>query len=187
MIGLISFLSDWINFRDEHDKKSIGQKIGIGFIVFGLLMQIIMAIAIPNSDAFEAAKIYIKSDSNLKQEIGEINGFGLIPIGGIGKTTRGTGEVSGNADINLTIKGTIKFKDVEVFVLKTADSPVWKVVKVEKKTAHNTMFLLWCGDVLPKVYIFVPRLVSGTGRGFGSAPQQKHTRCVPGAKSPRGQ
>jgi hypothetical protein len=38
------------------------------------------------------------------------------------------------------------------------------------------MFLLWCGDVLPKVYIFVPRLVSGTGRGFGSAPQQKHTR-----------
>jgi hypothetical protein len=39
------------------------------------------------------------------------------------------------------------------------------------------MFLLWCGDVLPKVYIFVQRLVSGTGRGFGSAPQQKHTRC----------
>ena len=39
------------------------------------------------------------------------------------------------------------------------------------------MFLQWCGDVLPKVYIFVPRLVSGTGRGFGSAPQQKHTRC----------
>jgi hypothetical protein len=40
------------------------------------------------------------------------------------------------------------------------------------------MFLLWCGDVLPKVYIFVQRLVSGTGRGFGSAPQQKHTRCA---------
>ena len=44
-------------------------------------------------------------------------------------------------------------------------------------TAHNTMFLLWCGDVLPKVYIFVQRFVSGTGRGFGTAPQQKHTRC----------
>jgi len=38
------------------------------------------------------------------------------------------------------------------------------------------MFLLWCGDVLPKVYIFALRLVSGTGGGFGSAPQQKHTR-----------
>jgi len=39
------------------------------------------------------------------------------------------------------------------------------------------MFLLWCGDVSPKVYIFVQRLVSGTGRSFGSAPQQKHKRC----------
>ncbi|MFN7328887.1 MAG: hypothetical protein ACK5UP_05215, partial [Bacteroidota bacterium] len=41
----------------------------------------------------------------------------------------------------------------------------------------NKMFAQWCVDVLPKVYIFVQRLVSGTGRGFGSAPQQKHTRC----------
>jgi hypothetical protein len=38
------------------------------------------------------------------------------------------------------------------------------------------MFLQWCGDVLPKVYIFVQRLVSGTGRGFGSAPLKKHKR-----------
>jgi hypothetical protein len=30
--------------------------------------------------------------------------------------------------------------------------------------------------VLPKVYIFVQRLVSGTGRGFGSAPLKKHKR-----------
>ncbi len=43
------------------------------------------------------------------------------------------------------------------------------------------MFLPWCGDVLPKVCIFVPRLVSGTGRGFGSAPQQKHTRWLQGS------
>jgi hypothetical protein len=38
------------------------------------------------------------------------------------------------------------------------------------------MFLQWCGDVLPKVYIFVQRLVSGTGRGFASAPLKKHKR-----------
>ncbi|MCE2896317.1 MAG: hypothetical protein LW721_17930 [Flammeovirgaceae bacterium] len=45
-----------------------------------------------------------------------------------------------------------------------------------KTTAANKMFLQWCGDVLPKVYIFVQRLVSGTGRGFGSAPLKKHKR-----------
>jgi hypothetical protein len=38
------------------------------------------------------------------------------------------------------------------------------------------MFLQWCGDVWPKVYIFVQRFVSGTGRGFGSAPLKKHKR-----------
>jgi hypothetical protein len=38
------------------------------------------------------------------------------------------------------------------------------------------MFLQWCGEVLPKVYIFVQRLVSGTGRGFETAPLRKHKR-----------
>jgi hypothetical protein len=42
--------------------------------------------------------------------------------------------------------------------------------------AANKMFLQWCGEVSSKVYIFVQRLVSGTGRGFGSAPLQKHKR-----------
>jgi hypothetical protein len=42
--------------------------------------------------------------------------------------------------------------------------------------AANKMFLQWCGEVLPKVYIFVQRFVSGTGRGFGSAPLKKHKR-----------
>jgi hypothetical protein len=40
------------------------------------------------------------------------------------------------------------------------------------------MFLQWCGEVLPKVHIFVQRFVSGTGRGFGSAPLKKHKRCA---------
>jgi hypothetical protein len=48
--------------------------------------------------------------------------------------------------------------------------------------AANKMFLQWCGDVLPKVYIFVQRLVSGTGRGFASAPLKKHKRCAQGGK-----
>ena len=44
------------------------------------------------------------------------------------------------------------------------------------------MFLQWCGDVYPKVYIFIQRFVSGTGRGFGSAPLKKHKRY---AQAPR--
>ncbi len=38
------------------------------------------------------------------------------------------------------------------------------------------MFLQWCRDELVLSFIFVQRLVSGTGRGFGSALLQKHQR-----------
>jgi hypothetical protein len=44
------------------------------------------------------------------------------------------------------------------------------------------MFLQWCGDVLPKIYIFVQHFVPGTGRSFASAPLKKHKRY---AKAPR--
>jgi hypothetical protein len=62
-----------------------------------------------------------------------------------------------------------------------------KEITLSKQRTANKMFLQWCGDVLPKVYIFVQRLVSGTGRGFGSAPLKKHKRygqfagrvCIP--------
>jgi len=43
-------------------------------------------------------------------------------------------------------------------------------------TAANKMFLQWCRDELGLSFIFVQRLVSGTGRGFEKAPLQKHKR-----------
>ena len=50
------------------------------------------------------------------------------------------------------------------------------VHRTDNVTAANKMFLQWCGEMLSKVYIFAQRFVSGTGRGFGSAPLQKHKR-----------
>jgi hypothetical protein len=43
-------------------------------------------------------------------------------------------------------------------------------------TVYNKMFLQWCGEVLLKVLSSFYVLVSGTGRGFGSAPLRKHKR-----------
>jgi hypothetical protein len=48
------------------------------------------------------------------------------------------------------------------------------------RTAANKMFLQWCRDGLVLSFIFVQRLVSGTGRGFGKAPLQKHKRWLQG-------
>jgi hypothetical protein len=52
------------------------------------------------------------------------------------------------------------------------------VHRTDNVTAANKMFLQWCGEVLSKVYIFIQRFVSGTGRGFESAPLKKHKRCA---------
>jgi hypothetical protein len=43
-------------------------------------------------------------------------------------------------------------------------------------TAANKMFAQWCGDVLLKVLSSFHVLVSGTGRGFETAPLRKHKR-----------
>lgn len=129
-IGVIGFLSHRIKIKSTEKKKTILEKIGIGLIVFILLVQTILVAVIPFTDAYSAAKSYLINDTNLKTEIGNITGFGLIPTGGIQKTTDSTGEY-GSATINLTIKGDKGFKDIAIYVVKNADSSDWKVEGID--------------------------------------------------------
>jgi hypothetical protein len=130
LIGLIGLLSDRIKVKAEHDQKTLLEKIGIGLLVFVLLIESILMAVIPFSNAYEAAKRHVKNNEALQTELGPIHGFGIIPTGAISKSSGSSGEY-GNAEINLTIKGEKKFRDVVVFVVKTADSPDWKVVSLE--------------------------------------------------------
>lgn len=130
LIGIIGLLSDRIKSNDDQNKKSIGEKIGIGILVFILFVQGIVVAVTPFSDAYESTKDYIKNDDALKRELGEIQGFVLIPRGRFQKTTDSSGEY-GNAEINLTIKGEKKYRDIVVYVAKTTDSPDWKVESLE--------------------------------------------------------
>jgi hypothetical protein len=45
-----------------------------------------------------------------------------------------------------------------------------------KMAAANKMFAQWCGYVLIKVLSSFHVFVSGTGRGFETAPLRKHKR-----------
>jgi hypothetical protein len=129
LVGIIALLADRIN-RDEQDKKMLAEKIGIGLLVFILFVQCILIAILPFSDAYHSAKAYILNDDTLRTQLGEIRGFGLIPAGAIEKITDSNGEY-GSAEINLTVKGERKFKDVVVYLIKTADSPEWKVESLE--------------------------------------------------------
>jgi hypothetical protein len=130
LIGLVGFLSNRININTTEKKKTLLEKIGIGIIIFILLVQTILIAVIPFTDAYSVAKTYLINDANVKTEIGNITGFGLIPTGGIQKTTDSSGEY-GSATINLTVKGDRAFKDITIYVVKNADSPDWKVEGIE--------------------------------------------------------
>jgi hypothetical protein len=130
LIGIIGLLSDRIKSKDDQNKKSIGEKIGIGLLVFILFLQCILVAVTPFTDAYESTKDYIKNNDTLRRELGEIRGFVLMPSGRFQKTTDSNG-VYGNAEINLTIKGEKKYRDIVVYVAKSTDSPDWKVESLE--------------------------------------------------------
>lgn len=130
LIGIISFLLDRIKFKKEDKRKYLLEQIVIGIICFVFLIQTILLTVIPFSDAFAVSKTYLQNNSNIKNEIGTVTGFGLIPTGGIQKSTDSQGE-SGNAAITLTVKGDKKFKDVIIYVIKRPDTTAWVVDGVE--------------------------------------------------------
>ncbi len=129
-IGLIGLLADRIRLREEKDKTAILEKIGIGVIVFILLIQTILISVTPFTDAYSVAKVYIQGNEQLNNEIGSVQGFGVMPMGGVEKTTDSNGTY-GSATINLIVKGQRKFRDVTVYVVKYADQDDWIVERIE--------------------------------------------------------
>lgn len=129
-IGLISFLSSRIKTNREIGKETIPEKIGIGVIVFALLIQTILFSIVPFTDAYSEIKNHIKNNQELTRELGSIQGFGLLPTGSIQMTTNSDGSY-GDATINLTIKGQKKFKDITVYATKHIEETEWIVEIIE--------------------------------------------------------
>ncbi len=129
-IGSISFLFNRIKIKKIEKKNTVLDKIGIGVIIFILLIQTIFISVIPFTDAYSVAKKHLINDETFKNEVGNISGFGLIPTGGIQITSDSHGEY-GVSTINLTVKGYKKFKDLTVYVVKYADSTEWEVEGME--------------------------------------------------------
>lgn len=130
IISGISLLSTSVKLKKQNKDKAIGEKIGIGLLIFGLVIKLIFLISIPISDAYASAKDHIKSDPKLKEELGEINGVSFQLLGGIQKTVS-SGQTSGTAQLELIIKGSSNYEDVTVFVLKKPDEPNWVIQSVE--------------------------------------------------------
>ena len=129
LIALVSYLFDLHKSRRRRGKKTIWVKIAICFFLFGLMLFPFIIFEFKTSDAYQSAVDYLSTDSNIKTEIGNVKGFGLIPTGAV-ETITVNGSESGQATFDLTVRGDKKYKDVTVNLRKTPDL-FWTVTSVE--------------------------------------------------------
>jgi hypothetical protein len=129
LIGLISLLVNLIRHKRRLNKKAIPEKIGIGLIALFLLIQTIVLIVLPNTDAYAAAKKFIQSNERIKTQLGNIRSFSVVPVGTISVSSGQEGSI-GNATLIIIVKGEKKFSEYKVDLIKEINSE-WTVYNIE--------------------------------------------------------
>ena len=97
-------------------------------MALGFILSAYLIFDFHKSEPYQTAIDYLKTNAQIKNEVGKIKGFGLIPAGSI-ETTSINGWESGRATLFLTIFGEKKFKDLDVNLRKTAETD-WQVISV---------------------------------------------------------
>jgi hypothetical protein len=124
-IGLLFWLFRSIKAKKTAGKKTLWQKLGIAFLLLFLIIQVVVVIVFPRTDAYAAAVIYIKSNNSLRKELGAIKGFGFTESGSMEVSSTDTSE-AGNAEFHLIVKGEKKYKDITIDLVKDWNTP-WQV------------------------------------------------------------
>ena len=128
-VTIISILIQRIKTKKIANKKTLSEKIFIGIIVFILLIQSIIFIVTPQTDAYKSAKQFLMTDKNIANEIGEVNDIFLVPVGGMSMSSSSAGQ-TGQADLNFIIKGKNKFKDINLQLTKELETN-WTIIETK--------------------------------------------------------
>ena len=126
LVGGIFCLYDLHRDKRRNNKKSIGEKIGIGLLVSLLAGEVILFAVVSYSDACAAARKYVPGSPWLKEAVGNVRVIEVCPEGSIAESRR-AGVVTGEAELSFTVKGDKAFADIVLYLKKTADSD-WKVI-----------------------------------------------------------
>ncbi|MFN8305198.1 MAG: hypothetical protein U0T79_00365 [Ferruginibacter sp.] len=122
ILAAILFLVGSLKTVRQNDKRHIGEKIGIGILSFILFVMCLLQVITLNSDAWAATKRQLQNDPELRAELGTIQGFSLMPMGGLSVTSSSGGD-AGYGNFRVIVKGERRYKMLEVVVSKTVDSP----------------------------------------------------------------
>ena len=127
-LGFIFHRGCRVAVKKQQSKKATFEKIGIGLIIFILVVQAAVYFIFPSTDAFRAATDYVKQDQEIRGKVGEVISISLVPKGSMQvKTTNNISE--GSATFYLIVKGSRKFTDVVVDLGKNRESE-WTVISL---------------------------------------------------------
>lgn len=124
-----SAVIDWIKHSKLIGKKTVGQKVMFGVLTFAFLIQVILLIVLPNTNAYEASKTFLRQNRYIETHLGDIEGISIIPIGSISVSQSGDVE-TGEAVLHLIVKGSKQYRDITLYLLKMADTE-WQVMQAD--------------------------------------------------------
>lgn len=126
---IISILIQRIKTKRFANKKALSEKIFIGLTVFILVIQSIIFIVTPQTDAYKFAKQFLMTDKAISNELGEVYAIFLVPVGGMAMSSSSAGQ-TGQADLNFVVKGKNKFKDINLQLTKEFDTN-WTIIETK--------------------------------------------------------
>lgn len=100
--------------------------VGIGWFVFSTMN---------NSEAAEAARMYLRTNETLKQDIGEVKDFGSFPTGNINVQNQ-----NGEATLNLKVYGERKTVNATVSLAYRSNQN-WRVTEAWYDNDGRKVFL----------------------------------------------
>jgi len=128
-VTIIFLLRERINLKKTQGRKTTSENVGIGLMIFVVVIQVVLFVVTPQLNAYKIARQYLQTDKSVTSEVGEVTSIMLIPMGGFSSSTSSVGT-TGQADLNFIVKGKTKFKDYNIQVMKEANSD-WTIVNTK--------------------------------------------------------
>lgn len=116
-VAIVFVLLDRIKLRKVQNKKTILEKVGIGISVFVVIVKAFLFFVMQQTSAYSSAINFIKSNREIQEKVGAVNGVFLVPFGGFSVTTGSQGE-AGQADMHFIVKGSKKYVDLNLLLEK---------------------------------------------------------------------
>jgi len=128
-VVIIFILRDRIKNKKLHNKKTLLEKIGIGFSIFVIFLKGVLFFEIPQMSAYHSAVNFIRTSPAIRNNVGTVNSIFLVPLGGFSMTTDSQGN-AGQADLHFIVKGSKKYADLNLLMNKDFDTD-WQIAVEE--------------------------------------------------------